>query len=203
MFKRLEKLITKLLIITMICIGLVPNTTVFASTIKVTKITLSDTSLSIAKGNTETLIATVSPSDASNTAVKWSSSNTSVATVNSSGKITALKKGTETITCTAKDGSGKKATCKVTVTKAIEVTKIILNETNLSIAKGDTEALTATVTPTAASNIAVKWTSSNTSVATVNSSGKITAVKKGTATIICTAKDGSGKKANCKVKVTS
>ena len=122
--------------------------------------------------------------------------------------VTAQSAGSATITCTAQDGSGIKATCKVTVTDSsvpvnptVEVTKITLNKTTASVAKGKTLQLTATVTPASATNKAVTWKSSNTKIATVSSTGKVTAKSAGTVTITCTAKDGSGKKATCKITV--
>ena len=83
----------------------------------VAKITLNKTSATLSPVDTLTLKATVTPSDATNKAVAWKSSNTKVATVSSSGKVTAKAAGTTTITCTAKDGSGKSAACKITVRK--------------------------------------------------------------------------------------
>ena len=94
--------------------GCVPSLT-FSKEVLVTSITLSPSSLSLKKGATQTLTATVSPSDATNKDVTWSSSNTAVATVNSNGQVTAVATGTCTITCTAKDGSGVSATCTVKV----------------------------------------------------------------------------------------
>ena len=82
---------------------------------KVTSIKLNKTTATLAKGKTVTLKATVKPADASNTKVTWTSSNTKVATVDKNGKVKAVGKGTATITCKAADGSGKKATCKITV----------------------------------------------------------------------------------------
>ena len=165
--------------------------------LKVKTITLSKSSVSVLKGKTYQLKATVSPSDATSVAVAWKSGNTSVATVSSTGLITAKGNGTATITCTAKDG--RKTVCKVTVKQP--VTKITLNKTSLSIMKGKTYTLKATATPSSANNKTVSWKSSNTKVATVSSAGKVTAKAKGTATITCTAKDGSGVKAVCKVTV--
>ena len=81
----------------------------------VTSITLSQTSLSLEVGKTQMLTATVLPSNATNKTVIWTSSNTSVATVSTSGRVTANANGTCTITCAATDGSGVKATCQVTV----------------------------------------------------------------------------------------
>ena len=83
----------------------------------VTKLTLNKTKATLNPVGTLTLKATVTPSNATNKAVTWKSSNTKVATVSSSGKVTAKAAGTATITCTAKDGSGKSATCKITVRK--------------------------------------------------------------------------------------
>lgn len=82
---------------------------------KVTSLTLNKTKATLTKGKTTTLKVTAKPSDATNKAVTWKSSNTKIATVDKNGKVKAVKKGTVTITATAKDGSGKKVTCKVTV----------------------------------------------------------------------------------------
>ncbi len=175
------------------------------SVVKVSKITLNKTSAGLVKGKTLQLSATVSPTNASNKTVSWRSSNKAVATVTSGGKVTAKAAGTATITCTAKDGSGKKATCRVTVTNpaptVVKVTGIKLNKTGATLVKGDALTLKATVTPTNASNRAVTWKSSNTRIATVSGTGKVTAKAVGTVTITCTAKDGSGKKATCKITV--
>lgn len=84
-------------------------------TIKVSKIKLNKSWVGLDKGKSVTLKATVSPSNANNKAVTWTSSNSRVATVSSSGKVIAKASGTATITCSAKDGSGKRATCKITV----------------------------------------------------------------------------------------
>ena len=129
--------------------------------------------------------------------VIWSTSKKSVATVNSKGKVTAKKKGTATITAKV---SGKKYTCKVTVKQP--VTSVTLNKKTATLTKkGATVTLKATAKPTNANNRKVIWKSSNTKVAKVNSSGKVTAVANGTATITATAADGSKKKAACKVTV--
>ena len=172
------------------------------SEIKVNKITLNKTTASVTKGKTLQLTATVTPGNATKKEVKWSTSNKNVATVSTSGLVTAKAAGTATITCTAKDGSGVKATCKVTVTNpVVKVTKVTLNKTTATLAPKETLTLKATVTPTNATNKAVTWKSSNTKIATVSSSGKVTAKAAGTVTITCTAKDGSGKKATCKITV--
>ncbi|CCY58121.1 ig domain protein group 2 domain protein [Clostridium sp. CAG:632] len=172
------------------------------SEIKVNKITLNKTTASVTKGKTLQLTATVTPGNATKKEVKWSTSNKNVATVSPSGLVTAKSAGTAIITCTAKDESNVKATCKITVKNpVVKVTKVTLNKTTATLAPKETLTLKATVTPTNATNKAVTWKSSNTKIATVSSSGKVTAKAAGTVTITCRAKDGSGKKATCKITV--
>ena len=163
----------------------------------VASVSLNKTELTIEKGKSETLTATVSPSDATDKTVSWKSSNTSVATVDQNGKVTAVNAGSAVITVTTKDGS-KTATCNVTV--VIPVTSVSLNKTELTIEKGKSETLTATVSPSDATNKAVTWQSSNTAVATVDQNGKVTAKELGNVTITVTTKDGS-KTASCSVTV--
>ena len=165
----------------------------------VTGVTVSPTSLSLNAGSTYTLTKTVAPSTASNQNVTWSSSNTSVATVNSSGVVTAVGNGTATITCTSSENSSLKGTCSVTVTTA--VTSVTVSPTTLSLNVGGTYTLTKTVSPSTASNQNVTWSTSSTAVATVDSSGKVTAVAKGTCTITCTSSADSTKKGTCSVTV--
>ena len=165
---------------------------------KVSSISLDKTQVSLTEGDTTTLIATINPSNATNKNVGWSSSNTSVATV-SNGKVTAVKAGTAIITVTTEDG-GKTATCTVTVNENIyPVEGISLNQSTTTLYEGDSLSLTATISPSNATNKNVSWKSSNTSVATV-SNGNVTAVKAGTATITVTTEDG-GKTATCNVTV--
>ena len=171
-------------------------------TVKVTGITLNKTTASVVKGKTVALTATVTPDTATDKTIKWTTSNKNVATVSTDGVVTAVAAGTATITATAADDSGVKATCKITVTNpVVKVTKVTLNKTTASVVKGKTLTLTATVTPTNATNKKVTWKSSNTKIATVDSNGKVTAKAAGTATITCTAADGSGKSAACKITV--
>ena len=166
--------------------------------IRVSGVTLSSSTISMVNGNISTLTATVSPSNAANKNVTWTSSNTSVATVSSSGVVTAKSVGTTTITVTTEDGS-KKATCLVTVTP-IKVSGVTLNSSTISIVNGNNMILTATVSPSNAANKNVSWTSSNTSVATVSSTGVVTAKSVGTATITVTTEDGN-KKATTNITV--
>ena len=142
------------------------------------------------------------PSDATNKNVTWSTSDASIATV-TDGVVTAVAPGTATITVTTEDGN-KTATCAVTVTAAtVPVTGVTLNKTSTSLYVGDTETLTPTITPDNATNKNVTWSSDDTSVATVDASGLVTAVARGTAVITATAADGSGASASCTVTVSS
>ena len=160
-------------------------------TIHVTNVSLSQTELSLTEGNTAQLTATVKPDNATNKNVTWNSDDTGVATVDATGKVTAVSAGTATITVTTVDQS-KTATCEVTVAAAtVPVSGVSLNKDSLALGVGDTETLTATVAPDNATNKAVTWTSSDTSVATVDAAGKVTAVGAGTATITVTTQDGN------------
>ena len=166
--------------------------------VPVTGVTLSQTELSLLKGTTATLVATVVPSNATNKKVIWSSNNSSVATVEN-GMVIAVSGGNATITVTTEDGNHL-ATCEVVVTDLVPVTGVTLSQTKLSLEKGETADLTATVSPADATNQKVTWSSNNTTVATVEN-GKVTAVSGGKATISVTTEDGNHT-ATCEVTVT-
>ena len=166
----------------------------------VTGISLNQSSISIIKGKTYQLSASIQPSGASNRNVTWSSSNSNIATVSSSGKVSAKAAGTATITVTTKDGS-KTAKCTVTVkNEPIKVTGVSLNRSQITLFVGKSENLTAAVKPSNAANKGITWQSSNTNVATVDSGGRITARAEGTATITVKTND-NGKTAKCTVTV--
>lgn len=131
---------------------------------------------------------TVTPTTASNIGVKYTSSNRRVAMVDGNGLLTAVGKGTCTVTCTAADGSGKKDTCKVTVKQPVR--KLTISGGS-SVNEGSSIELKAVAAPSNATNKNVTWSSSDKTVAKVSSTGKVTALKAGKATIKCTAKDGS------------
>lgn len=168
------------------------------NSVSVTDILLNKASITLTAGGSETLTATVEPSNATNKNVTWTSSDTSVATV-SNGTITAVGAGTAIITATTADGD-KTASCSVTVEPAnVAATGITLNYGLITIEKGTVETLVATISPNNATNQNVIWISSDTSVATV-SNGDVTAVSEGSAYITATTADG-GKQANCLVRV--
>lgn len=167
--------------------------------VSVTNVSLDKTSMSLVVGNTGTLVATVSPSDATNKNVNWTTSNSSVATV-SNGTVTAKSAGSATITVTTDDGA-KTAKCSVTVTAStVAVTGITLDNPTLEIETGSTATLVATVSPSTATNKNVTWSSTNPSVATV-SNGTVTGVSAGTASIVATTADGS-RTAVCTITVS-
>ena len=157
-----------------------------------TQITLSTTSMSLNVNGTATLTATITPTNATDKSVVWSSSNTSVATVNANGIVTAVGNGTATITVKTVDGN-KIATCKVTVTTkvtGVDITNSKSFVVDINDTANKTMQCTYNVLPSTASNKNVTWKSSDTSVATVDSNGKITAVGVGYATITVTTADG-------------
>lgn len=177
------------------------NGTYIYAFIPVTSVTLAPETLSIEEGKTAGLTATISPANASDQQFSWNVKDTEIASVygytSETKTVTALKEGQTQITVTV---DGQTASCTVTVTpRAISVESITLNKTQLSLVKGATETLTATVLPTTATDKAVTWESSDTAVATVEN-GVVTAVAAGNATI--TAKAGE-KTATCAVTVTN
>lgn len=179
----------------------------YASTVSATGVSISPDSKTLNKGETVQLTATVLPTDATDKTVTWSSSNNDIASVDNNGEVTAVGPGTATITATANDGSGKAASCRITVNEPytppaiVHVTGISLDRETATIKKGSILQLSATVTPSNADDKTVRWESSNTDVATVDDNGKVTAIAPGTATITVTTTD-QRKTATCSVTVT-
>ena len=173
------------------------NATGLSTTCKVTVglVKLDKSNATIEKGTTLTLKPTVYPSTLEDKSVTWKSSDKTVATVSSSGKVKGIKAGTATITCTSV-ATGLSATCKVTVINGT----VTLNKTETFIEKGKTTTLKATLTPTTLEDMSVTWTSSDKTVATVSSSGKVKGVGYGTATITCTSV-ATGVSATCQVTI--
>ena len=165
--------------------------------IAATGISLNKTSKTILEGDRLTLTATVTPENASNKKVIWTSSVPAVATVNN-GEVQALAEGTTMITATTEDGSFT-ATCNITVEPKVTVTGVSLNRTNETIMVGVTLLLQETIVPENASNKNVTWTSSDPTVATVEN-GIVEAIKEGTTTITATTEEGN-KTATCSITV--
>lgn len=148
-------------------------------------------------GKTVTVKATVTPANAANKTLAWTSSNRTVATV-SNGVVKGVKAGRVVITAKTTDGSNISATCTVTVKQP--VTSISLSK-KATMYTGKKLTLKAKVNPANASNKALTWKSYNTKIAKVASNGVVTGVKAGTVKITATAKDGSRKSATCTVTV--
>lgn len=165
----------------------------------VTNVKLNKSNYILGVGKRFTLKATVEANTATNPKLKWTSSNSKVATVNSQGIVTAKSIGTAVITATAQDGTNAEASCEIRVVKA--VTSVTLNASSVTTVEGRSFKLKATVKPTNATIKKVKWTSSDESIAIVDSNGVVTALKAGTVKIKATATDNSGKYGMAVVKV--
>ncbi|MGN1165141.1 MAG: Ig domain-containing protein [Lachnospiraceae bacterium] len=174
--------------------------------IKVTKVTLSSSSEKIAAGKSIQLKAVVAPSNASNKAIEWMTSNKKYATVSSNGKVTLTKAGagkTVKITARATDGSGKEASCKIKIMKhAVKSIKLTAKKTAKAGKKVTVKASVKTTGKDA--NKKLNWTVSNPKYATVNSKGVVTTKKAGkgkTVKVTVKATDGSGKKKTVRIKI--
>lgn len=165
----------------------------------VTNISLNYQTYYLGVDKSVTLVATVSSPSATNQEIRWSTSDSDIATVNQKGKVTGKKKGNVTITATAMDGSDAEATCEIQVVKPVE--SVSLNSASISLLVGQTRKLKVTVEPASATLKGIKWTSSDPSVAIVDEDGEVIAVKAGSATITAEALDNSGKKALSYVSV--
>ena len=168
----------------------------FKSIVKIaSKVSLNKSEVTMGKGETVTLKATVTPSTLLDKSVTWKSSNKKVATVTGNGEVKGIKAGTATITCTSKV-SGTKATCKVTIIDG----NVSLDKKEVTLEKGSTVTLKATVYPETLEDKSVTWTSSDKKVATVTTKGKVKGIAAGTATITCTS-NATGLSATCNVTV--
>ena len=146
-------------------------------------------------GEKKTLVATVWPESNGTGSITWTSDNTSVATVDANGKVTAVSVGSAQITASH---SGMSASCAITV-DPIEVTRITLDRSTLRLGLNKTRTLVATIAPSNATDKTVTWTTSDSSIATVTSAGVVRGIAYGTATI--TATSSNGLTATCKVNV--
>lgn len=168
---------------------------------KVESLILSSNNISLFEGDKSQLEVTVKPDDAVNKYVEWYTSNPDVVLVSDNGLMTAIKSGNATITVMAKDGSNVTATCAVTV-KPIKAQSITISNTSVSLDPGDTYQLEATVLPENTSDNTVIWTSSNSNIASVSSTGLVTAKTYGEVTITAKTNDGSNLSDKCIVSVS-
>ena len=164
------------------CLVNVNNTYIAVNGIKLNK-----TNITMLIDSTETITATITPANASNKDIVWTSSNNEIVSVKPNGKITAKKIGTAVITASS---SGYSTTCVVNVAKTINLKGISLNKTNLTIKENATQKLDVIYNPSNATNKKITWKSSNTNIVKVDSNGNITGVKPGSATITAVSNDG-------------
>ena len=157
--------------------------------VRVTGVTMDPTSLQVYLGSTGSFTASISPSNATDTIITWSSSNETIATISENGIVTALNVGETTITAFTNDGNFE-AVASLTILP-VSVTGITIEPTNLKILLNSTGSLTPEITPENATNKAITWSSDDTSVATVDENGLVTGVSLGTANIAATTTDGS------------
>ncbi|MBQ2879767.1 MAG: cell wall-binding repeat-containing protein, partial [Anaerotignum sp.] len=177
--------------------------TVTERNVSVTGVELNKGTVTLVVSDTTTLTAVVSPSDATNQAVTWTSDNEAVAAV-ADGVVTAVGEGKAVITVRTADG-GYTASCEVTVNakpaETVSVTGVTLDKTTVALTAGEKDVLKATVAPADATDQTVTWTSSDETVVTVMD-GVVTAVGAGTATITVQTVDG-GYTAVCEVTVSA
>lgn len=197
---RAIKFITKRISVLLLAIGvlLASCTESEPDAIPVTGVILDQTSLTLTEGEQETLVATVSPKEATNKDVLWSTSNKKVATVEE-GIVSAVGAGEAVITVTTDDG-GKTATCSVNVKAAVvPVSSVALGCTELKLSEGEEYTLVVSILPENATDKSIEWASSDNNVVSVED-GLLKAIKAGDATIIATNKS-SGCQAKCEISV--
>ena len=169
-----------------------------STNVPVQSVSLNKTETSIQLGKSEKLVATINPSNATNTKLNWSSSQANVASVDDQGNVTAKAVGTTVVKVISEDGQ-KEARCTVTVT-GIPVESVSLNKTETSIQLGKSEKLVATINPSNATNTKLNWSSSQANVASVDDQGNVTAKSVGTTVVKVISEDGQ-KEASCSVTV--
>ncbi len=168
--------------------------------VKLMKYKLSNTSINLTPGKSQTIKALFTPTNATVTNTAYVSNNTKVATVDKNGKITGKRAGTAQITCTVKTYNNKTYKRVCTVKVSVPASAVTLNMTKATMPAGHRITLKATVAPSNATNKSVKYLSLSPSIAKVDKNGVVTGLKEGTAVISVTAHNG--KKAVCTVTVT-
>ena len=167
--------------------------------VPVSSISLNKTSLSLKENESFTFEPTVLPINATNKKVEWSVDNEELASISDDGEIFAKKKGHVVVTCSSFAYKDITTTCEVDIIKPVE--SISLNKSVLNLDVNQKDTLIATVLPSDATSLDVKWESSNNDIASVSESGLVTAKKKGTCKIICTVLSDTNKKAECDINV--
>ncbi|MBQ5970757.1 MAG: Ig-like domain-containing protein [Clostridia bacterium] len=170
-------------------------------TIPVTGVSLAESNIAIYTTKTETLHATVYPTNASNQTLTWTTGNKNIATVSAAGVVTGVGSGSTTIKCTTNDGKFS-AVCIVNVYKKVEVESLAININEKALYVGGSVQLTSATYPTTATFPEVTWKTSNNKVATVDETGLVKAVGPGKATITCASVDNPFITQKCFVTVS-
>lgn len=182
--------------------GVSAQCSVTVNPVLATSVSLNHKEMTLEVGQKTSLAATVLPTNATSKNVTWSSSDPNTVLVGTDGTIVGMKAGNAMITVTTTDGSNKQATCMIEVIPAkVVVESIKLNKTSLSLVKGDTEQLIATVLPSNATNKDVVWSVNNNFVS-VDEEGNVTALKAGNAIVNATTTDGTNLTASCEIAVS-
>lgn len=167
----------------------------------VTGIQITPNGFTLVKGDVKDLKANVSPADADNPDVIWTSSNTNIAAVSSKGQVTAVNEGSCVITATCKDNASISASCTIVV--GTPVASVALAPNRASMNTGETILITASVLPTNASNKGIIWSwESKDGASIILTNGAVKAMKAGTVTVTAKAADNSGKSATCTITIT-
>lgn len=171
----------------------------------VTSVYVNQSSVKLEVGQSTKVNAVVNPFDVKDTSIKWSSSNHGVATVDGNGTITAKAAGTATITATSNMNPNAKATVTVTVTPppVINASSVSVDKTSVTLEVGGSTKVSAWVSPDNTTNKGINWSSENSSVATVDGNGNITAKGAGTTRIVATAASNGSAKAYINVTVNA
>ena len=180
-------------------VSVATTVTVTSTAVPVSAVILDITSATVRAGDVIRLNATITPHNATDRTLTWTSSNPSVASVDTVGRVIGERAGTATITATAPNGRTARAT--ITVTSLVEATSVRVSPSSQSIIEGEVVYLTATVSPSNATDRSVDWHSSNASIASVNQNGRVTGLRAGTATI--TATTSNGRTARATITVSS
>ena len=167
----------------------VPNNDDNNKSMNIEKLSFAQNKISIKEDGTLVLVPIIKPNSSIGAKLIWSSSDPSVVSVDANGKITALKEGTAVIT--VKSADGKSSTCVVNVVlNEKKIKEVELNPKKMSLKAGETEIIAAKVGPETATERDLVWTSSDSSIARVDSNGYVTGLKSGTVTITAKSKDG-------------
>ena len=160
---------------------------IVAAPVRAMTVVLDKATITTVESKTESLKATVYPTNATNQSLVWASSNTAVARVDQAGTVTAVGKGVCVITATTTDGSSRYADCYVVVQPKVAVKQLVLKSNTMELLVNDSTVLTATITPDNATYNKATWTSSDSETVSVDETGKITGLKLGSANITATA----------------